>query len=311
MAEPLITIAITCYKEGDWLLECWDSVLTQSDDRWIALLVMDGTTHQRTREVFQRLEHPRLRKYEMPANMGPHPTRDKAFQLTETPYHFTLDADDQLYPDSVRLVLDTFARHPGAGFVYGDYQCFGALDVTWRFPHEYTADELVESQCSPGACAYQVSAWRRLGGYAAELAKGNADYDFMIGASEAGIEGRHCGATFYRYRLGPGQVSGTYGLRYHETHEIIVRRHPLFFQDPRRRDRFLALGYKKAALAHYAAGNVARARELAATARRYGLGWDVELFGARLEQTLPPWAYRGLLGVYRAGRRAHGVLRGR
>jgi glycosyltransferase involved in cell wall biosynthesis len=102
--SALITIGITCYSEGDWLLECWQSVLAQTDDRWVAVLVMDGTTHKRTRELFEQLHHPKLRKCAMPNNVGPYPTRNMAFELTETPYHFYLDGDDQLIPDSVALV---------------------------------------------------------------------------------------------------------------------------------------------------------------------------------------------------------------
>ena len=55
-----ITIGITCYNEGDWLLECWNSVLSQADERWEAVLIMDGTTHERTQQIFSQLEHPRL-----------------------------------------------------------------------------------------------------------------------------------------------------------------------------------------------------------------------------------------------------------
>jgi len=35
---PLITIGITCCREGDLLRECWDSVLAQTDDRWVAVV---------------------------------------------------------------------------------------------------------------------------------------------------------------------------------------------------------------------------------------------------------------------------------
>jgi glycosyltransferase involved in cell wall biosynthesis len=209
---------------------------------------MDGTTHQRTREVFGQLGHPKLRKYAMPANMGPYPTRNKAFELTQTPYHFYLDGDDQLLPESVALVLETFARCPDAGFVYGDYECFGGRDEIWRYPHEVTSDDVVERQPTPGPCAYKKQMWEQLGGYAPELARGNADYDFLIGAAEAGIKGYHCGQVFYRYRVGhAGRVSSNYGQRYHETLETIVQRRPRFFSNRRRRNRFLALGYKRAA----------------------------------------------------------------
>ena len=37
MSDTLITIGITCYREGDWLRECWESVLAQTDDRWVAV----------------------------------------------------------------------------------------------------------------------------------------------------------------------------------------------------------------------------------------------------------------------------------
>ncbi|MBM4430674.1 MAG: glycosyltransferase family 2 protein [Chloroflexi bacterium] len=310
ISEPLITIGITCYDEGDWLLECWESVLSQTDDRWIAVLVMDGTMHQRTREIFQQLEHHKLRKYAMPTNMGPYPTRNKAFELTETPYHFYLDGDDQLLSDSVAFVLDTFALHPDAGFVYGDYECFGGRDAIWRYPHEVTADDLVEGQPTPGACAYKKQMWEQLGGYASELARGNADYDFLIGAAEAGIKGYHCGQIFYRYRIGHAtKVSGSYEQRYHETHEIMVRRHPHFFMNRSRRNRFLALGYKRAAYANYAAGDAKRGAELAWAALRHGM-WDgYKLWALVLEGKLPTWGYRSLRSAWRLGRHAIRVLR--
>jgi len=40
--EPLTTIGTTCYRAGDWLRECWQSVLRQDGDRWEAAPVMDG-----------------------------------------------------------------------------------------------------------------------------------------------------------------------------------------------------------------------------------------------------------------------------
>ncbi len=164
MTTPLITIGITCYAEGDWLLECWESVLAQTDERWVAALVMDGTTHKRTQEVFEQLQHPKLRKFAMPQNVGPYPTRNKAFEMTETPYHFYLDGDDQLEPDSIAHVLKTFAEHPEAGFVYGDYQSFGSEANLWRTPGMFAPEIFEERQPIPGAVCIQqnplATTWR-------------------------------------------------------------------------------------------------------------------------------------------------------
>ena len=62
MSDALITIGITCFREGEWLRECWESVLTQTDDRWQAVIVMDGGADDKTKEVFESLEHPKLKK---------------------------------------------------------------------------------------------------------------------------------------------------------------------------------------------------------------------------------------------------------
>lgn len=290
MSEPLITIGITCYAEGDWLLDCWNSVLAQTDPRWCAVMVMDGTEHARTREIFESLSHPKLRKFAMPENRGPYPTRNKAFELTETPFHFYLDGDDQLPPDAVARVLETFAKNPDAGFVYGDYEVFGAYQRVQRHRAKITWDDFVDGQPTPGPCAYRKALWQRLGGFAAELARGNGDYDFLIGAAEAGVVGAHCGGVFYRYRVGHAQkVSKSYDRRYHETHEVMVRRHPRFFADRRRRERFLALAYLRSATANLAE-DPGRARVLARKALALGLWrelgpWKV-LAKARIAQAL-------------------------
>ena len=303
MNEPLITIGITCYREGDWLRECWESVLAQTDDRWAAVLVMDGENDERTRQVFERIEHSKLRKHAMEENVGPYPTRNKAFELTETPYHFYLDGDDQLVPDSVRLVLRTFEENPAAGIVYGDYQYFGGASRIARFPRTVSADDFIAGQPTPGACAYRRETWERVGCFAPELARGNADYDFLIGAIESGISSRHCGEVFYRYRVGnSGTVSTSYRLRYHETLEIMVRRHPRFFHDRRRRRAFLACGYARAATENLKAGDRETACALASKAMRLGKWRDAEAWRVLLYSRLPAWATRGLRAVWREAR---------
>lgn len=288
MSLPLITIGITCYNEGDWLLECWQSVLGQTDDRWEAVLVMDGTTHERTREIFEQLDHPKLRKFAMPTNVGPYPARNKAFELTKTPYHFYLDADDQLMPDSVKIVLATFEKNPDAACVYGDYEYFGNVNNLERHPLTYTAEHYVNGPHPHGACAYRKSLWEQLGGFSEKLARGPADYDFHIGAMEAGAKNLHCGAVFYRRRSGHSSVTGSYELDGHRMHEIMVERHPKFFNERRRRNRFLALGYKRAAYANQIAGNSQKASALSRLALKHGLRTDHKLWVMAIRGWLKP-----------------------
>ena len=274
----LITVGITAYREGEWLRDCWRSVVDQTDERWVAVLVLDGSADRATRVVFESLQHPKLRKVALETNVGPYPARNKAFEMTETPYHFYVDGDDQLPPNSIGLVLESFRRHPAAAYVYGDYDCFGDSERILRFPTSVVPEKLAEAQQTPGACAYSVDAWRKLSGFAHELARGNADYDFLIGAFEHGLVGQHCGDVFYRLRVrNSGSVSKSYDLRFHETYEAIARRHPKFFSSRRLLNRFLSVGYLRAARANALAGNSRRAAQLAWTALRHGAWRNREL----------------------------------
>ncbi len=289
--NPIITIGITCYAEGEWLLECWESVLKQTDDRWTAILIMDGTTHQRTREIFEQLEHPKLHKYALSSNLGTFPAHNRAFELSSTRYHFVLDGDDRLHPDSVRLVLDTFQRFPEAGYVYGDFQCFGANEAgVWGFLTHYEVDDLLQGKHPSGACAYKKETWEQLGGFANEMARGMADYDFFIGAAEQGIRGQHCGNVFYHYRVGhAGKVSQSYRNRYHEKCESIIRRHPAFFAEEERRRKFLAFGYSVSAEVCFHKGDYKNALDYAQRAAELGNTKILNFIKGNWRYRVPAW----------------------
>ncbi|MBC7262137.1 MAG: glycosyltransferase [Chloroflexi bacterium] len=290
MSAPLITIGITCFKEGDWLLECWESVLAQTDERWTAVLVMDGGASVRTQEVFESLSHLKLRKYAFTEHKGPYAARNKAFELTETPYHFYLDGDDLLPPDAVQLVLDAFDRYPEAGYVYGDFQVFGARNGLWSFGPKYSAEDLIGGDHPPGSCAYKKAVWEQLGGFCDELADGMADYDFFIGAAERGISGHHCGRILCHYRVGhQGKVSGSYRSRYHEKCEIIIRRHPSFFADPERRRKFMGMGYSISANVCFHAGDYIHALEYAKRAAEFGETEVLLRVQRNWRYRVPPW----------------------
>ena len=301
---PLMTIGITSYREGEQLRQCWETVLAQTDDRWTAVLVLDGGHDAATRAVFDSLNHPKLRKFAAEVNQGPYPTRNQAFAMTETPWHFYLDGDDQLVPESVARVLAAADEAPDAAIIVGDYLYFDGGAGVKAYPKAVTTMDYLAGQPLPGPCVYRTALWTRLGGFAATLARGNGDYDFHIGAAEIGAQVVHCGAVFYRYRIGQStKVSVSYDRTYHTTHEVMVERHPHFFADPLRRARFLALAYFRSAVSNWAAGDRDRARELFQVAQSHGLLRDPWLwrpaFGAMRRSLFPAGIARGLRRIWR------------
>jgi len=264
---PLITIGVSCYREGEWLRECWESVLAQTDDRWEAVLVMDGGADEPTRAVFQEIEHPKLRKFTFDKNMGPYPVRNKAFEMTRTPYHFYLDGDDQLPPNAVELGIKALCRNPKASILVGDIEYFGAHTGLRRRPHEITASVVATRGMNGGGGAvYRKTLWEELGGYSTELSHATADLDFYIGAIEAGHAIGHVGGTLYCCRCQSKANSKRWLKSLWARAELMARRHPSFFAERGLLRAFLTRTYESSFQACWSAGDLSAAREIAGRA---------------------------------------------
>jgi glycosyltransferase involved in cell wall biosynthesis len=255
MSEIRITIGITCYREGDLLRECWESVLAQTDDRWFAALVMDGGADEKTREVFASIEHPRLlKKYTLERNQGCYPVKNKAFELTTTAFHFYLDADDMLPPGCIAAMYRTLEAHPDADHVYGDHRLIPSMHLV-TVPREIRSPFDI---FSVGAAwgLHRVETWRALGGFPDHGNNFAADTDLKISMYEAGAHMYHCGDINYLYRAGrAGSVTSIAYRHAADSALIIIGRHPAFFRDHATRERMLQISFDMSIPANLAAGN--------------------------------------------------------
>ena len=265
----LITIAITCHREGEWLRECWDSVLAQSDQRWEAILVMDGGSDQATRDVFESLVHRRLRKVVLPDNVGWRAARNRTIALVRTPYYFYLDGDDRLLPRCVSRVLDAFAQHPEADVIYGDYRLFGGVEGEMRFPGQFWFDSRGFHGQVPGAAGYRTALFGDIGGFEASLCV-RADLDFYLRALEYGARFFHIDDFIYEYRKQSTSVSWVNAGNVHEVNRELVVRHPRVFASDDVKRRFLTAGYEQSFAALSSRRQFRKARSVAREALKLG-----------------------------------------
>ena len=105
-----ITIGITAYNEGNYLLEAWDSVLNQIDNRWEAVLVLDGGADSNTCHIFDNISHSFLRKIKLTENHGPYHCRTLAINNAETDWYCHLDADDRLPPYAIKILNEIYVQ---------------------------------------------------------------------------------------------------------------------------------------------------------------------------------------------------------
>ena len=116
---PLITVGITCYREGEYLINAWKSLESQSSKDWKAIMVLDGAADSRTRHIFKTIKHSNLKKITQMRNMGPYHCRTLAIENAETPWYFHLDADDLLPQDSIKQVLENIIKYPLMDYFWG------------------------------------------------------------------------------------------------------------------------------------------------------------------------------------------------
>lgn len=111
-AQPSITYVIPAFNAAHTLPATLASLTAQTDPRWEAVVVDDGSTDD-TAEVALALGDPRIRVLSR-ANAGPAASRDAGARAARADVLCFLDADDTLDPDHTKAMLGALGEHDAA-----------------------------------------------------------------------------------------------------------------------------------------------------------------------------------------------------
>lgn len=121
---PTLSVVITCFREGDLLLEAVESVRQQTQPPHEIVIVNDASPDDRTNQICRQLQtEPDITLVWQASNGGPSVARNAGFAAAQGEVLVPLDADDLLPTDALSHIQQTFADHPDAGFIYGSYRC--------------------------------------------------------------------------------------------------------------------------------------------------------------------------------------------
>jgi glycosyltransferase involved in cell wall biosynthesis len=250
MSKNLITIGITCYREGKWLQECWDSVLSQTDNRWEAIMILDGGADEATRDIFEKIAHPRLTKYSLKTNVKQYLTRTLAILNSKTDWYAHLDGDDLLPKNAVSLIIEAIKKNPEARFVFGECKLYNTDTNTHSTFRKLDPDEddldmvcLRIARTSP----IKKDLFFELGGFTPALLTGAADLDFWISVAERSIIGSRADGEIYIIRSRQGSVTQTRNITYEEIYNTIYNRHPKFFSQSKPGQIYIAKAFLRVA----------------------------------------------------------------
>jgi glycosyltransferase involved in cell wall biosynthesis len=129
MAAPQLSIVMPSLNQGPYLRQAIESVLTQSLDDDVELLVMDGGSSDESLAIL-RSYGSRL-SYVSEPDRGQSDALNKGLQRARGEVLGWLNSDDLYQPDALRRVMTTF-RDPGVQWVYGNVDVIDAAGVRIR-----------------------------------------------------------------------------------------------------------------------------------------------------------------------------------
>lgn len=242
--QLLISIGITCYREGEWLQECWESVLAQTDPRWEAVMILDGGADDETRKIFNQISHPKLRKIMLQKNVGPYLCRTLTILNAKTEWYAQLDGDDLLPEEAVKLIIYAIRDNPAAKFVFGDAIHFSKKHEEIKKFITFSPDDLTDGMNITGTSPIKKELFVQMNGFTPELLNGGADWDFWVGVAEQNTTGCRADGIIYKRRRREGSVGYKRRLERDKVAEFVISRHPSFFSIQNRKNRSLGKAYE-------------------------------------------------------------------
>lgn len=266
-----VSIVIVCYNEGTLLNRALNSVFAQTNKDFELVVVKNASPCVETLIICKELEgRANVKVIFRETNEGNVAARNHGFQVASGDILISLDGDDVLPPDVVAIVKDTFAAHPEADYIFGDYRLINrdtgaskimdcsvlADDRGWLIGRRFA-----EGKMFHGTAPCRRSTWQQVGGYKASLL-GWQDVEFWMRVIASGARGLYVHSVLYEwYRTSKGVNASTpqfrlwqvnlENRRFHEkfgdwnmTCEGFLHYASLEFADPRARQLMRRFGWR-------------------------------------------------------------------
>ena len=178
--NPILSIVVPCYKQGDYVAETLDSIRKQTFQDWECIVVNDGSPDNSSEIVkeYVRLDS-RIKLIET-ENRGVSAARNTGIKASSGKYILPLDADDIILPEYARLAVEYLEKHPETKLVYCEARMFGEINKYWELP-DYQWDKFIFNNSIFCPSVSRRSDFDKTPGYNESMRKGWEDWDFLLG----------------------------------------------------------------------------------------------------------------------------------
>jgi glycosyltransferase involved in cell wall biosynthesis len=216
--EPLVSIVIPLYNQGEFLSDSVGSVLSQTYKNIEVIIVEDGSTDGTTPDIADKFQSNIVRVIHK-KNEGLAMARNTGIEDSKGEFVIPLDADDKLDPTFVEKTISSIQENNNIAVVYTDQMFFGEENKIMEmkdFDFSYLLVQNHVSVCS----LIRKSMFEKVKsvngvGYNPNMKFGYEDWDFWISVGELGGEFRCVHEPLFHYRKRASSMSSN-TLKNHE-----------------------------------------------------------------------------------------------
>lgn len=231
--DPLVSIIIPCYNDGEFLSECLQSLYTQSYYNIEVIIINDNSTNEKTNKTLNLLSGRVIKRNKItviknPINMGPGASRNAGIKSSKGTFILPLDADDKISANFVRDCLIEMLKNE-KHIIRGRTRTFGLTNE--KIPMvPYDVEYLKTNNLAPCTCMFRRKDWSEIGGYKEDLNDGDEIWEFWVNMAKHGHYMGDCSQSVFWFRKRDGCLSERRSLNKLNCLEKIKSYHGEFYK---------------------------------------------------------------------------------
>ena len=176
--QPIISVIVPCYNQGQYLAETLDSVLSSTLQDWECIIVNDGSTDNSADVAKRFVERDSRFRLLYQQNAGPSAARNHGVNESTGEFILFLDGDDKIESEYISSGVSYLKRHTDCTLFYCKARTFGSEEKIKNW--NYTTYRNLLRYNSIDCCSIiRRKDFDRAGGFDENM-RGYEDWDFFI-----------------------------------------------------------------------------------------------------------------------------------
>ncbi len=269
--DPRVAILISCYRQAHALDQTLRSILSQTENNWVATVVDDASPDQmQAKEIIEETGDARFKWLSHAKHQGTAATRNTAIDDSRCSLFVCVDAGDRLDATFLDRLVPRMRANEEIDCIFPDRQLFGAEKgvVEFRMPPKINFFDRRDIPLAGALVRKQL--WSRLNGFDEDPRLGDdwAEWEFLLRAFCKNCNVEHVSEPIYLRRTYYATQT-TWRQHDHQAAEYVCAKHRDTLHRKGIRNEILARGYEQSARSWQAKGDRHQSRKLAFRAWRY------------------------------------------